>query len=164
MKISSVGSTPQQAAYARRVWAGKGVNKKQIALDVGYSPYVANSVVSKIESKRGFHNAMAKLASDSGNVALSVMHELKSRGFKNFSDRDLIASLNAIAGAWDRFNKGMIEAEKPKDNGKNRLRTVVLQRVENQVNNNIIEPPVEPEPEDPVIVEAETKESPNLDF
>ncbi len=134
MKISKVGSTPQQVAYARRVWSGQGIDKKQMALDVGYSPSVANSVVSKVESRPGFNNAMAKLAADSGHIALSVMHELKARGFEDFSNKDLVGALNAIAGAWDRFNKGLIESVKPADNGKNRLRTVVLQRIENQTN------------------------------
>lgn len=132
MKISKTGSTMRQVAYARRVWGGKSENKKQAALDVGYSPSVANSCVLKIESKRGFNNAMAKLASDSGNIALAVMHEFQARGVKDFSNKDLVGALNAIAGAWDRFNKGLIEQERPTDNGKNRLRTLMIQRVENQ--------------------------------
>lgn len=134
MKISKTGSSIRQTAYARRVWSGQGNSKKQIARDVGYSPAVANSAISKIESRPGFNNAMARLAADSGNIALAAMHELKSRGFKDFSNTELISSLNAISSAWDRFNKGLVESEKPLDNGKNRLRTVVLQRIENQTN------------------------------
>ncbi len=134
VKISKTGSTIRQVAYARRVWSGNGNSKKQIALDVGYSPAVSNSAISKIESRPGFNNAMAKLAADSGNIALSAMHELKSRGFKDFSNQELISSLNAISAAWDRFNKGLVKAQEPMDNGKNRLRTVVLQRIENQTN------------------------------
>ncbi len=129
MKISKTGASIRQVAYARRVWGGKGENKKQVALDVGYSTHVANSCVSKIESRKGFNNAMAQLAADSGNIALAVMHEFKSRGVKDFSNKDLISSLNAIAGAWNVFNKGLVESEKPEDNGKNRLRTIVLQSV-----------------------------------
>lgn len=72
---------------------------------------------------------MARLATDSGNLALAAMHELKSRGFKSFSNQELISSVNAIAGAWDKFNKGAVASQKPEDNGKNRLRTVVLGRL-----------------------------------
>lgn len=144
----------RQVAYARRAWGAKQETKKLIALDVGYSPSVANSVVSKIESRPGFNNAMARLAADSGNIALTVMHELKSRGFEDFSNKDLVGALNAIAGAWDRFNKGLIESKKPEDNGKNRLRTVILQNISGPVTNNgqlEPQPPedlLEPQPED----------------
>ncbi len=124
----------RQVAYARRSWGAKQKTKKLIALDVGYSPSVANSVVSKIESRPGYNNAMAKLAADSNNLALSVMHQFKARGFDDFSNKDLVGALNAIAGAWDRFNKGLIESEKPIDNGKNRLKTVILQNINKQIN------------------------------
>lgn len=124
----------KQLAYARRVWGAQGTDKKSIALDVGYSPAVASSVVSKIESRPGFNNAIAKLAADSNNMALAVMSEFKARGFSDFSNKDLVASLNAIAGAWDKFNKGLIEHTKPEDNGKNRLKTVILQNIQRQVN------------------------------
>lgn len=135
MKVPKGGSSLKQSAYARRVWGAQGKDKKTIALDVGYSPYSANSVMSKIESKPGFHNAMARLAADSGNLAFQVMSEFKSRGVKEFSDKDLISALNAISGAWDRFNKGLVQSEKPTDDdGKNRLRTVVLQNISKQVN------------------------------
>ncbi len=129
MKIRKDGSTLRQQAYARRIWGGKDRAKKQIALDVGYSPSIANSCVSKIENHRGFNNAMALLAAESNNLALSIMHEFKARGVEDFSNKDLVGALNAIAGAWDRFNKGLIESKKPEDNGKNRLRTIVLQSV-----------------------------------
>lgn len=126
------GSSPKQVAYARRVFGGQGVSKKQIALDVGYSPNVANSISSHIENKPGFNNAMAKLAVDSNNLALSAMHEFKARGFEDFSNKDLVGALNAIGNAWSKFNAV------PKDqNGTpstNRLRTVILQQIENQTN------------------------------
>lgn len=130
MRTQKNGSTLKQAAYARRIWGAEGQNKKQIALDVGYTPSVANSCVSKIEDRPGFNNAIAKLATESHNVAIAVLHEFKARGVKDFSDKDLISSLNAISNAWDKFNKGLIQAEKPQDNGKNRLRTIVLTRSE----------------------------------
>jgi hypothetical protein len=126
-----------------------------IALDVGYPPNVANSVVSKIESKVGFHNAMAKLAAESNNVALAILSEFKARGVSGFSNKDLVSALNAIGNAWTRFNT--LPKDPSSDNGKNRLRTVILQRVENQTVNAEVqpvselvlppEPPQEPEPE-----------------
>jgi len=153
MNIAKNASSFKQQQYAKRVWAGRGNSKKQIALDVGYTQNVANSVVSKIESKPGFNNAIAKLAADSNCLALSIMAEFKSRGVKHFSDKDLISSLNAIAQAWDRFNKGLIEHQKPpEDNGKNRLKTVILQRINNQTVNNA------PPQSDPVDAEFEEVE------
>ena len=133
------GSSPKQVAYARRVFGGQGVSKKQIALDVGYSPNVANSISSHIENKPGFNNAMATLAVDSNNLALAAMHEFKARGFEDFSNKDLVGALNAIGNAWSKFNAV------PKDpNGTpstNKLRTVILQQIENQTN---IAPPTPP--------------------
>ena len=157
----------KQLAYARRVWGAKGSDKKSIALDVGYSPSVANSVVSKIESRKGFHNAIAKLAADSNNLALAAMHEFKARGFDDFSNKDLVAALNAIAGAWDKFNKGVRELENEgdaKDNGKNRLKTVILQNIAKQT--NITNPEVEKVIQKTVEAEyTESKEEvPPLDF
>lgn len=122
----------RQVAYARRVWGGKAENKKQVALDVGYSPAVANSCVSKIENHKGFHNAMAQLAAESNNLALKILHEFQARGVQDFSNKDLVGALNAIGGAWARFNNGLKELEKPVDNGKNKLRTIVLQNIEKQ--------------------------------
>ena len=134
-RIGKTGATMRQVAYARRVWGGKDQNKRQVALDVGYSPAVAASPKSKIEDHRGFNNAMALLASESNNLALSIMHEFKSRGVADFSNKDLVGALNAIGGAWTRFNQGLREENHPLDNGKNRLRTVVLQQIENQTLN-----------------------------
>lgn len=166
MKISKVGSTPQQVAYARRVWGGQAQSKRQVALDVGYSPSVANSCVSKIESRKGFNNAMAKLAAESNNLALSIMHEFKSRGVQDFSNKDLVAALNAIGGAWTRFNAALKEEENPGrvDNGKNRLKTIILNRIENQTVNNA---PPTPEPIDAEFEEGKDEEELkdiNMDF
>ena len=161
MNIAKNASTPRQAAYAKMVWSGNVRSKKQAALDVGFTQNVANSVVSKIESKPGFNNAIAKLAADSNCLALSIMAEFKSRGVKHFSDKDLISSLNAIAQAWDRFNKGLIEQIKPpEDNGKNRLKTVILQRINNQTVNNA---PPQPDPVDAEFEEVEEDLS-TMDF
>lgn len=124
-------STIRQTAYAQRILGAKGKSKKEIALDVGYSPSIANSVVAHIENKPGFHNAMAKLAMKSGNIALAAMEELQSRGFKNFTNGELTNALNAIGSAWSRFNQGNIQSSKNNNEG-NKLRTIILQQVENQ--------------------------------
>lgn len=122
----------KQMAYARRLMGGEGTSKKQAALDSGYSSAVSNSVSSHIENKKGFHNAMSQLAKESNNLALSVLHEFEARGLGHFSNKDLVSALNAIGNAWSRFNKNP-EREKDSENpGKNKLRNVVLQRIENQ--------------------------------
>lgn len=134
MKIQKNGSSMKQIAYARRVFGAQGTSKKNIALDVGYSKAVSNSIKSKIESRPGFNNAMAKLAVDSNNLVLEIMSEFKARGFEDYSNKDLNGAMNAITNAWTKFNG----AEKPKDDpnkNQNRLRTVILQRVDNQVVN-----------------------------
>ncbi len=168
MKISKKGSSLRQEAYARRVWGADGSDKKTIALDVGYSPNAAKSVMSKIESRPGFQNAIARLAHESNNIALEVISELKARGTREFSNGELVKALSAIAKAWETFNKPLMKMEQPEDNGKNRLRTVILQRIEKQVNvtdpkstevntpdNNIVEAEV---------VEMEEENINNLDF
>lgn len=162
VRIKKNESTPMQTAYARRVWAGAGKDRKHIALDVGYSPAVANAIIQKIESKPGFNNAMAKLAAESNGMALSVLHEFKARGLKDFSNKDLVGALNAIGGAWQKFNSGF---QRNMDGpgtklGSNRLRSIILQRVENQtVNNNV--PPPEPATIEEAMAEMSEEE---LDF
>lgn len=123
-------STIKQMAYAKRLLGAKGTSKKDIALDVGYSPAVANSISSHIENKPGFNNAMAALAVDSNNLALAALHEFKARGFKDFTNKELVGALNAIGSAWSRFNPEAKEKEKSPN--ANKLRTVILQQVENQ--------------------------------
>lgn len=150
----------KQLAYARRVWGAKGEDKKSIALDVGYSPAVANSVVSKIESRPGFNNAIARLAADSNNMAIAVLAEFKARGLEDFSNKDLISATNAIVNAWSKFNKGLEDSVRPRDNGGNRLRTVVLQQIQNQLNI----PASEPLTHDPVDEEEFVAEDEELEF
>jgi len=134
----------KQMAYAKRVFGAQGTTKKEIALDVGYSANVANSISSHIENKPGFNYAMTQLAVDSNNLALAAMSEFKARGFSDFSNKDLIGALNAIGSAWSRFNQ---TKEKPNDHPSgNKLRTVILQNIENQTLNTqstpIKKPPV----------------------
>lgn len=135
-KIPRNGSTMKQMAYARRIWGAKGTDKQHIALDVGYSPYVSRSASSKIEATKGFNNAMVKLAKESNNMALEVLGEFKSRGLKDFSNKDLVGALNAIGGAWTRFNAPTLKVRGQGDQSdNNRLRAVILQQVENQTIN-----------------------------
>jgi hypothetical protein len=132
MKISKKGSSMKQIAYARRIFGGQGKCKKQVALEVGYSPNVANSISSHIENQPGFHNAMAVLARDSNNIALEVMSQFKARGFDDFSNKDLVGALNAIASAWSRFNTPAEDPNRGDNPGNNKLRTVILNQIENQ--------------------------------
>jgi len=130
MKAPRGGSTLRQVAYARRIYGGQGKCKKQVALDVGYSPNMANSVASHIENTEGFHNAMKKLAVNSNNLAIAAMHEFKARGFSDFSNKDLVGALNAIGSAWSRFNT--VPKSEREGSSTNRLRTVILNQIENQ--------------------------------
>ena len=131
MRKGSRKTSFKQMAYARRVFNGQGVNKKQIALDCGYSPNVANSISSHIENKPGFLNAMATLAAESNNMAMEVMAEFKSRGLKEFTNQEMIGALNAIAGAWSKFNP-QARQQGEGSQSTNRLRTVILNQIENQ--------------------------------
>ena len=133
MKIPRNGSSLQQTAYAKRIFGGQGKCKKQIALECGYSPAVSNSVSSHVEKTVGFHNAMAKLAVDSNNLALAAMEEFQARGFKDFTNKDLVGALNAIGSAWSRFNAPLKEKGEG-TTSTNKLRTVILQQIENQTN------------------------------
>jgi hypothetical protein len=157
MFIKKRASTMKQMAYARRLLGARGDSKKSIALDVGYTPNVANSVSTHIESKPGFNNAMAALAIDSNNLALAAMHEFKARGFEDFSNKDLIGALNAIGSAWSKFNA--IPKEKIPTQAGNRLRTVILQQIENQTIN-----PSTTISQPPIVAEGESAEIEELDF
>lgn len=150
-------------AYAKRVFGATGTTKKEIALDVGYSQNSSNSIQSHIESKPGFNNAMAQLAVESNNLALAALHEFKARGFDGFTNKELIGALNAIGSAWQKFNPKDKNNNPPNTN--NRLRTIVLQNIENQTLNASKEnvgieiPPVEAE-----VVESAVGEDNPLDF
>lgn len=138
----------KQMAYAKKLFGAQGKNKKQIALDVGYSPSVANSISSHIENKPGFHYAMSALAVESNNLALEAMSEFKARGFKEFTNKELVGALNAIGNAWSKFNNTQKKDSDEDKKSLNKLRTVVLQQVENQVVNN------NPPKEEPVVHEV----------
>lgn len=150
----------KQMAYARKVFGGQGHSKKQIALDSGYSAAVANSVKSHIENKPGFNNAMAALAVDSNNLALAAMHEFKARGFEDFSNKDLIGALNAIGGAWAKFNAAANPKKETDNPNANKLRSVILNQIENQT---VIEGGAK-EPREAKAEPREAEVEPNDDF
>ena len=67
------------------------------------------------------------------------MNEFERRGLSEFSNKDLVAALNAIGAAWTRFNAPPHhDKRRPEDydDGKNPLRTVILQTVNNQTINS----------------------------
>lgn len=142
----------KQMAYARRIFGAQGSTKKDIALAVGYAPNAANSIKTKIENTRGFNNAMVKLATDSNNLALAAMAEFKARGFEDFSNKDLVGALNAIGQAWAKFNA--VRKTPEEDPNRNRLRTVILQQVENQTISPGVPAPVKVEKVEEVIQET----------
>ena len=163
MRINPKGSTLKQYAYAQRAWGAKGEDKQSIALDVGYSANVARSVASHIENKPGFNNAIAKLAAKSNNMALAALAEYEARGLGSFSNGELNNALNAIAGAWDKFNKGLMQSEMPReDNRGNRLKTVILQQIAKQVNVTNPEPTLtqseEVEPREAEVIEKKEED------
>lgn len=155
MKIPNEGSTIKQAGYARDVFAGNGRNKKEIALNNGYTLNAATSAKSKIENTKGYKNAMIEILRESDNTVLNIFAEFRARGFKDFSNKDLINAVTAISTAWEKFN-----GKSGGDDGlksPNKLRNIILQHVENQtIQQNtpskivevepVIEVPQEPKP------------------
>ena len=147
-------STIKQQAYARRVFNGDGIDKQKIALDCGFSPNVAKSVTTHIENKPGFHNAMSQLAFDANELALAAIEQFKARGFEDFSNTEMIKALTAISTAWQKFNTVAEEKTIGNTSSTNKLRTVILQQIENQTVLQSEKP----------IVEQKEPEKVNLDF
>lgn len=145
-------STLRQEAYARRVFSAQGISKKEIALDVGYSPAVAANAVAKIESRPGFHTAISQIANESNEMALKVLSEMKRRPLDEFSNKDLNSTFSVITNAVEKFNP---KIEQPMV-GAGRLRQVILQRIENQTINNV--------PQIEEVEEIEKEEEIDLDF
>jgi len=112
MKRPRNGSTMKQRAYAMNVLRPQGKStKKEAALAAGYSPAVASSIVSKIESTEGYANAMRDLAAESGNVVLQILHTLKHKDMAKEDFKTLIQAADTMASVWDRMNI------KPKEKG-----------------------------------------------
>ena len=166
--VKKGASSLQQMAYAKgTLGAGRGTTKQTLALDCGYSPNVARSAKSHIENTAGFNNAMVKLAVESNNLAMAAMHEFKARGFEDFTNKELIGSLNAIGNAWSKFNAPARDSE-PRSKQGNKLRTVILQQVENQtINPGAEKPEITDAPPEPIEMEVEVVDSSkpiDLDF
>jgi len=132
MKRPQKGSTIKQYAYATRRLNGQGKSKKEIALLSGYAPSMAENAKAKIEDTEGYQNAVIVLASESNNLLLAVMAEFKARGLEDFSNKDLVAAMNAIASAWDRIDTKRAP-DKMKTPEGNRLRGVFTERVRTAV-------------------------------
>lgn len=104
MKRPKNGYTMRQYAYASHKLAPKKVRtKKEAALLAGYPPSTASTVSSHIEKTEGYANAVAALASETGNVALKVLHTLKYRDLTHESTSTLLEAVTVLASAWDRF-------------------------------------------------------------
>jgi hypothetical protein len=136
-QIPKNGSTNKQKIYALKSFAGEG-SKKQIALDAGYTLNAANSVKTKIENTTGFKNAMVDILKESDNVVLNVFAEFKSRGFKEFDNKELLGALSVITTAWSKFNEVDRGGEGKEKHSK--LRTIIMQQVENQTVNTLESP------------------------
>ncbi len=149
MKRPKTGSTVKQYAYAMRKLNGQGDTKMDMARSVGYSPTVARNISTKIEKTEGYHNAVIELATKSNNMVLAVMHEFEARGLKDFSNKDLVSALNAISGAWEKFEKRRVP-DRTQNPDENPLKKLVMNRIENQT---IINNPA------PVAVEAAASET-----
>lgn len=140
MNIPEKGYTPSQKKYALGVFAG-GKSKAAAALDAGYSRQVAKNPKYLIEEKKGYKNAMIEILKESDDMVLSIMGQFKERGFTEFSNKDLISALTAIGAAWAKFSEVGRPKEEDPMTGHNQLRTLVLQRIENQTVHQKIEEP-----------------------
>jgi hypothetical protein len=134
MKRPANGSTPRQYAYANKLLNGDGLSKKDIARSVGFSPSLARNPKQKIESTEGFHNAIIELATKSNNILVAALHEYEARGFKKFTPGELATAVSTIMSVWEKFDKKLNPPEK-EGGGTNKLRSIVLQRIENQTMN-----------------------------
>lgn len=128
MKRPARGSTPKQFAYATRKLTGQGDSKKELALLSGYSMTMAHHAKEKIENTEGYHNAMHALAVDSNNLLLSIISEFKARGLEEFSNKELIAAVNAVSGAWDKIQKKNEPEQSKLPAGTNPLRAIFTER------------------------------------
>lgn len=99
---------------------GGADSKKEAALLSGFSMTVAENAKAKIENTEGYHNAMEELALKSNNLMLAALSQFQARGLDGFSNKELIAALNAIGSAWERVEKQRNPQKDPGGSG-NRL-------------------------------------------
>jgi hypothetical protein len=132
MKRTKNGYTPRQRAYAMNIMSPQNKrSKKEIALSVGYTESVSNSVSAKIEKTEGFSNAMRDLAQETGNVILKIMHELKHKDLSKEDFTTLVNAADKMANAWDKVTKP-IQDKGEKELKDNPLRFVLNQKIERQ--------------------------------
>lgn len=124
MRRPKNGYTTKQLAYATRRLGGMDKTKQETAIQAGYSPNVATSVMNKIEKTEGYANAMAKLASDNGNLALKIYHEMSHRDLSKESTPVLLSAIKTLAEAWQVYTPKAKE-DNPKENP---LRAIILQK------------------------------------
>ena len=72
---------------------------------------------------------------------------------KDFTNKELTGALNAIGSAWSKFNAVPREMKGNRSDSTNKLRTVILQQVENQTITNT-DGGIQKEKEEPVVHEA----------
>ncbi len=100
-------------------------SRRQLAVSVGYSQSVADKVTEKIESTEGYANAMAALASETGNVALKALNVLKNRDLSKETTAQILDAIETLGRAWDRFTPQIVKAD---DNAKrSSLRSIILE-------------------------------------
>ncbi len=127
MKISNSGYTNRQKMYALRTWGGEKKSRREIAKDLGWSNAVADHPKQKIESTKGYKNAMAEIADQSNAVALKVYNELQARDMSKLEYKDLLGSLKVISEAWKIFNM-----PNEKDQNPLQSKAILLQHIQNQ--------------------------------
>ncbi|MES2408759.1 MAG: hypothetical protein V4509_00480 [Patescibacteria group bacterium] len=131
MRRSKLGYTERQGAYAMNKLGGSDKSKTKIALRSGYAPSVAIHATEKIEDTEGYANAMSALASQNGNLALKVYYDLLHRDLSKESVKTLLDALTTLASAWQVYTPKV----KDENDNVNKLRSIVLNRIENQTIN-----------------------------
>lgn len=99
--MRGLGITPKQKRYAYNIM-NYDTTKKQAALEAGYSESISNKP-AKIENSDGFKLAMAGIFAKSGNVAMSILHELEVRDVSKESTKDLIQFFDVMTRAMERI-------------------------------------------------------------
>ncbi len=123
----------KQKAYARRILGAQGKTKKEIALAVGYSGAVAHNAKAKIENTEGYANAVRDLALETGDVVMYAYASIKNRNLDKEDLKTVLRAVEVLSNAFEKFSNNKNNDEKALKN--NRLRTVLMQRVENQTIN-----------------------------
>jgi predicted transcriptional regulator len=107
-------------------------SKYRIALEAGFSPSTAR-VPKLIENKQGFSLAMASLAGETGNVAMKMVQELKSRDMSKEETKMILYSIEILSRAFERFipkDERIDSQSRPT----NRLREIVIaQQMKNEI-------------------------------